>query len=63
MAGAISSIAVRQGQKVAAGERLLTVEAMKMETAITAARSGIVAEILVSARDNVEAKDLMIVMA
>ncbi len=63
MAGAISAVAVRQGQKVAAGERLLTVEAMKMETAITAARSGIVAEILVSARDNVEAKDLMIVMA
>ena len=63
MAGAISSIAVRQGQKVAAGERLLTVEAMKMETAITAARDGTVAEILVGARDNVDAKDLMIVMA
>ena len=63
MAGAISAVAVRKGQKVAAGERLLTVEAMKMETAITAARAGIVAEILVSARDNVEAKDLMIVMA
>ena len=63
MAGVISSVVVRKGQKVAAAERLLTVEAMKMETAITAAKSGIVADVLVSARDTVEAKDLMIVMA
>ena len=63
MAGAISSVAVRKGQKVAAGERLLTVEAMKMETAITAAKAGIVADVLVSARDHVDAKDLMIIMA
>ncbi|MGQ3675528.1 pyruvate carboxylase [Xanthobacter sp. TB0139] len=62
MAGAISSIALRTGQKVTAGEPLLTMEAMKMETTLNAPRAGVVREILVKVRDNVEAKDLLIVL-
>ncbi len=62
MAGAVSSIAVQKGQKVAAGEALLTLEAMKMETTMNAPRAGIVGEICIAARDNVEAKDLLLVL-
>ena len=63
MAGAVSSIAVRTGQIVAAGDPLLTLEAMKMETTLSAPRAGEVAEICIGARDNVEAKDLLVVLA
>jgi len=63
MAGAVSSIAVRKGQKVAAGDPLLTLEAMKMETTLSAPRDGVVADLVVAARDNIEAKDLLLVLA
>ena len=62
MAGAVSSVAVRTGQKVAAGEPLLTLEAMKMETTLGAPRAGVVRELLVGARDTIEAKDLLVVL-
>jgi pyruvate carboxylase len=62
MAGAVSSIAVRRGQKVAAGEPLLTLEAMKMETTLSAPQNGTVADILVGTRESVEAKDLLVVL-
>lgn len=62
MAGAVSSIAVRKGQKVAAGEPLLTLEAMKMETTLSAPRAGIVADICVEARTSIEAKDLLVIL-
>src|SRR5205823_2399587 len=38
MPGKISSVAVRAGQQVQAGERLLSIEAMKMETAVYSPR-------------------------
>ena len=62
MAGAVSSIAVRTGQVVAAGEPLLTLEAMKMETTLSAPRAGKVTDICVEARGSVEAKDLLVVL-
>ena len=62
MAGAVSTIAVRKGQRVAAGAPLLTLEAMKMETTLNAPRPGTVAEICVEPRSNVEAKDLLVVL-
>ncbi|MFC0284600.1 pyruvate carboxylase [Camelimonas abortus] len=62
MAGAVSSIAVRKGQKVEAGAPLLTLEAMKMETTLAAPRAGVVSEVLVAVRDNVEARDLLLVL-
>ncbi|MFT3964531.1 MAG: pyruvate carboxylase [Sphingobium sp.] len=62
MAGAVSSIIVRKGQRVTAGAPLLTLEAMKMETTLNAPREGVVADIAVAARESVEAKDLLLVL-
>jgi len=63
MPGSVSSIAVEAGQEVKAGDILLTLEAMKMETAIHAAQDGKIAEILVKPHAQVDAKDLVIVFA
>ena len=41
---------------------LLTMEAMKMETALHAPRDGVVAELLVTAGQPVDAKDLLAVI-
>ncbi len=60
MPGMISSIGVKAGQTVEAGDILLTIEAMKMETAIRSERDARVDLVLVSAGDNVDAKDLLI---
>ena len=62
MPGAISSIAVEAGQNVKAGDVLLTIEAMKMETTIHALRDGRIAEILVTVGSQISAKDLILVM-
>ena len=62
MAGVVASVAVKAGQKVAAGDPLLTVEAMKMETTLSALRAGTVSQLLVAARDYIEAKDLLLVI-
>jgi 3-methylcrotonyl-CoA carboxylase alpha subunit len=45
MPGKITAVEVTQGEKVAKGQRLLTLEAMKMEHALTAPFDGIVAEL------------------
>jgi pyruvate carboxylase len=62
MPGKISSVAVRPGQPVRAGERLLSIEAMKMETAVYSPRDTTVAEVAVSPGAVVEARDLLIVL-
>jgi acetyl/propionyl-CoA carboxylase alpha subunit/acetyl-CoA carboxylase carboxyltransferase component len=53
MLGTIVSIEVATGQSVLAGQALLVMEAMKMETVIVAAESGIVRELPVAAGDTV----------
>ena len=45
MPGKVTAVEVLQGQKVAKGQRLLTLEAMKMEHALTAPFDGTVAEL------------------
>jgi 3-methylcrotonyl-CoA carboxylase alpha subunit len=45
MPGKVTAIEVSNGEKVAKGQRLLTLEAMKMEHALTAPFDGIVAEL------------------
>jgi pyruvate carboxylase len=62
MPGSVSSIAVETGQKVKAGDILVTLEAMKMETAIHASTDGVVAEVLVKPHAQVDAKDLLLVL-
>jgi pyruvate carboxylase len=61
MPGAIVTVAVAVGQHVQAGATLLSLEAMKMETHITAEREGVVESVLVKPGDRVQAKDLLIV--
>lgn len=61
--GAITSINVDPGQHVRKGDRLLVMEAMKMQTTVQAPVDGKVAEILVQAGVTVETKDLLIVIA
>jgi pyruvate carboxylase len=61
MPGVVSTLAVTAGQPIKAGDVLLSIEAMKMETALHAERDGTIAEVLVRAGDQIDAKDLLIV--
>jgi pyruvate carboxylase len=63
MPGQISRLTVATGQTVKAGEPLLSIEAMKMETAVYAPSDGIVAEVLVQRGTMVEAHDLLVRLA
>jgi pyruvate carboxylase len=60
MPGAVATVAVKVGQKVSKGSPLLSIEAMKMETAISAERAGTVLKVLVAPGDQVEPKDLLV---
>ncbi len=62
MPGVVGSVAVQPGAKVARGDLLLTLEAMKMETAVRATLDGEVAEVLARPAQAVEAKDLLVVL-
>jgi pyruvate carboxylase len=58
--GLITSLAPSVGAKVAKGEKLLTMEAMKMQTTIYASCDGTVDHIYAHVGDTVESKDLLI---
>jgi pyruvate carboxylase len=60
MPGSIAAVAVKAGQKVNAGDLLVTIEAMKMETGLHADRAGTVKAVHVSAGAQIEAKDLLV---
>ncbi|NMB67703.1 MAG: biotin/lipoyl-binding protein [Chloroflexi bacterium] len=51
--GVIVAIAVKDGQSVASGEELCTLEAMKMKNAIRASRAGKIAAVKVAVGDHV----------
>jgi pyruvate carboxylase len=59
MPGSVSTLAVRLGQDVKAGDVVATLEAMKMETVLHAPRDGKIAEILVSPGQQIDARDLL----
>ncbi|RFB78784.1 pyruvate carboxylase [Methylovirgula sp. 4M-Z18] len=63
MPGVVSTIAVSPGQAIKAGDVLLSIEAMKMEMALHADRDATLSEILVRAGDQIDAKDLLIVLS
>jgi pyruvate carboxylase len=58
--GVVANIGVEAGGKVRQGDLLLTIEAMKMETALHADRDGVVKRVVVGAGAQVDAKDLLI---
>jgi pyruvate carboxylase len=60
MPGLVVTVGVKQGDTVSAGQKLLTLEAMKMETTLYAERAGRVAELLVQPGTPVDANDLML---
>jgi pyruvate carboxylase len=62
MPGMVAGLQVMPGQRVERGDRLLSIEAMKMETAIFAEQGGVVAEIVVSAGTQVDSGDLLLVL-
>ena len=63
MPGTVATISAAVGRKVARGDTLATLEAMKMETAVRAEVDGEVAEVLARPGQQVDAKDLLIVLA
>ncbi len=62
MPGMIIGVAVQPGQKLEANDRLFTIEAMKMETAVYAKVGGKVKEVVLGAGTRVEQHDLVIEM-
>lgn len=60
--GAVSRVHVQVGQRVAAGEPLLTLEAMKLEHPVLAPTDGVVAELPVPAGGQVRTGDVLAVV-
>ncbi len=59
----VVTVAVASGDKVDAGQTIATIEAMKMEAAITAPKAGTVSRIAVSETAQVEGGDLLVVVS
>jgi pyruvate carboxylase len=62
MPGMVVTVAVQAGDKIAKGQKLMTLEAMKMETTIAAEADGKVAAVHVTTGTQVEAGDLLITL-
>ncbi|MFM9030837.1 MAG: biotin/lipoyl-containing protein, partial [Opitutaceae bacterium] len=60
--GLIAQLSVSVGTKVAKGDKLLMMEAMKMQNTVYAPVDGVVAELHVALGDTVESKDLLLVV-
>jgi len=58
--GLVANISVTVGQKVVKGDRLLMMEAMKMQTTVYASADGVVDALHVAVGDTVASKDLMV---
>lgn len=59
----VVTVAVAVGDEVAAGQTVATIEAMKMEAAITAPKGGVVKRIAVATTAQVEGGDLLVVIS
>ncbi|MEO9630204.1 MAG: pyruvate carboxylase [Sulfitobacter sp.] len=60
MPGVVASVGVKEGQQVKAGDLILTIEAMKMETGLHAERDAVVKAVHVQAGGQIDAKDLLV---
>jgi pyruvate carboxylase len=63
MPGLVVQISVKPGDSVKAGDTLVALEAMKMQTSVTAERDGVIAEVLVEPGITIDAKDLILTFA
>jgi pyruvate carboxylase len=55
-------VPVHAGQRIARGDALVSLEAMKMETTVRADRDGTIRDVLVKAGMQVDTKDLLVVL-
>ena len=60
LAGVVVSVDVTLGQEVSEGDKVVTLEAMKMKTIVAAHRAGKVTNIAVKAGDGVEAGQVLL---
>ncbi|MBA3975592.1 MAG: acetyl-CoA carboxylase biotin carboxyl carrier protein subunit [Candidatus Solibacter sp.] len=58
--GIVVKVAAQEGQQIQPGDTLLILEAMKMETAITAPNAGKVLKVRVGAGDGVSASQILV---
>ena len=63
MPGMVVNVAIKKGDKVKKGQKLLTLEAMKMETILYAENEGLVSDVLVKAGSQVQTGDLLVKLA
>ncbi|MBU2358944.1 MAG: 3-methylcrotonyl-CoA carboxylase, partial [Alphaproteobacteria bacterium] len=63
MPGLVAQVAVAVGQTVTAGDRMVVLEAMKMEHVLRAPRDGVVAEVAVAQGDQVKAGVALVTLA
>ena len=57
--GQVSQVFIKNGDKVLKGDKLIIIEAMKMETTINADKRGIIKNLKVKIGSNVDSKDLL----
>ncbi|MFB6135020.1 MAG: acetyl-CoA carboxylase biotin carboxylase subunit [Halanaeroarchaeum sp.] len=62
MQGTILSVAVKEGEKVAAGDVLCVLEAMKMENDVVATEGGTVTDVLIEPDESVDMGDRLVVI-
>jgi len=62
MPGKVVQVVVGAGEQVARGQKLLSIEAMKMETSVNSPMAGRVKEVLVRPGTSVESRDLLLVL-
>jgi biotin carboxyl carrier protein len=60
MPGLIISVKVREGQKVSKGDRLITLESMKMQNELKSPRDGIIRSLRIKSGDNVEQNQVLL---
>jgi pyruvate carboxylase len=62
MPGTVVTVSVKAGQKVQAGDPLVSIEAMKMETMLRAEADGVIEHVHVRPGSAVQAKDLLVTL-
>jgi pyruvate carboxylase len=62
MPGLVVALLAHRGERVERGDRLLSIEAMKMETGVFAERDGVVTEVLVAPGTQVDTKQLLMIV-
>jgi oxaloacetate decarboxylase alpha subunit len=63
LAGNVVKVLVKPGQKVSEGESILVLEAMKMETSVSAPSNGTIVEVRVQAGDSCTVGDVLVTLA